>query len=101
MINYYGNIVRVKFNKGYLKQSDKLTYDCGSRVNIYIVYKLGACSSNDSHPALKNCLFNAVTLTKNADIEKYGYSGHRTGFDRRTSFSFPGGGFGQNILILG
>ena len=25
---------------------------------------------------LKNCLFGAVTLTKNADIDKYGYSGY-------------------------
>ena len=42
-----------------------------------------------------------VTLTKNADIDKYGYSGYGTGFDRRSSFSFPGGGFGQNVLIFG
>ena len=34
------------------------------------------------------------TLTKNADIDKYRYSGYGTGFDRRSSFSFPGGGFG-------
>ena len=40
-------------------------------------------------------------MTKNADIDKYGYSGYRTGYDRRSSFSFPGGGFGQNILIFG
>ena len=45
--------------------------------------------------------FVAVTLTKNADIEKYEYSGFGTGFDRRSSFSFPGGGFGQNALIFG
>ena len=45
--------------------------------------------------------FGAVTLTKNADIEKYGYSGFGIGFDRRSSFSFPGGGFGQNALIFG
>ena len=31
---------------------------------------------------------------------KYGYSGYGIGFDRRGSFSFPGGGFGQNILIF-
>ena len=43
----------------------------------------------------------SVTLTKNADIGKYGYSGYGIGFDRRSSFSFPGGGFGQNILIFG
>ena len=45
--------------------------------------------------------FGAVTLTKNADIEKYGYSGFGIGFDRRSSFSFPSGGFGQNVLIFG
>ena len=42
---------------------------------MYIVYELGASGSNNSDPTLKNCLFGAVTLTKNADIEKYGYSG--------------------------
>ena len=46
-------------------------------------------------------MFSAVTLTKNTDIDKYGYSGHGIGFDRRSSFSFPGGGFGQNIIIFG
>ena len=40
-------------------------------------------------------------MTKNADIEKYGYSGYGTGFDRRSDFSFPGSGFGQNVLIFG
>ena len=64
MIEYYGSKVRVKFNKGCLKQSNSLTYDYGSRVNIYIVYELEGFSSNDSNPTLKNCLFSAVTLTK-------------------------------------
>ena len=50
---------------------------------------------------LKNCLFGAVTLTKSADIEKYEYYGYGIGFDRRKSFSFPSGGFRQNILIFG
>ena len=69
--------------------------------NIYIVYELGASGSNDNGPTLKNCLFGAVTLTKNADIDKYRYSGYGIGFDRRSSISFPGGGFGQNVLIFG
>ena len=86
---------RAKFNKGCLKQSNNFTYDCGSRVNIYIVYELGASSSNDSDRTLKKCLFRAVTLTKNADIEKYAYSGYGIGFDRNGSFLFPGSGFGQ------
>ena len=40
-------------------------------------------------------------MTKNANIDKYGYSGFGIRFDRRSSFSFPGGGFGQNVLIFG
>ena len=36
-----------------------------------------------------NCLFGVVTLTKNADIDKYGYSGYGIGFDRKGRFSFP------------
>ena len=43
----------------------------------------------------------AVTLTKNVDFNKYGYSGYGIGFDRRGSFSFPGGEYGQNVLIFG
>ena len=61
---------------------------------------MGASSSNND-PTLKNCLFGAVTLTKNADIDKYKYSGYGIGFDKRSSFSFPSGRFGQNILIFG
>ena len=40
-------------------------------------------------------------MTKNADINKYGYSGYGIGFDRKTVFSFPGSGFGQNVIIFG
>ena len=40
-------------------------------------------------------------LTKNADIDKYGYSGYGIGFDRRGEFSFSGGGYGQNVIIFG
>ena len=99
-LNYYGTKIRVKFTGDCLKQQ-KITYKHGKVVNIYIVYSLGASSSNYSNPTIKNCLFGAVTLTKNADIEKYGYSGYGIGFDRRGSFSFPGGRFGQNVIIFG
>ena len=60
-------------------------------IDIYIVYELSASSSHVNDPTLKNCLFGAVTLTKNADIDKYGYSGYGIGFDRRGGFSFPAG----------
>ena len=100
-LNYYATKTRVKFTGSCLKQS-KISYTHSTIVNIYMVYESGASSSNDNDPTLKNYLFGAVTLTKNStDIEKYGYSGYGIGFDRRSSFSFPGGGFGQNVLIFG
>ena len=99
-VNYYDTKRRVKFTESCLKQR-KISYTHGKVVNIYIVYELGASSSHNNDPTLKNCLFGAVTLTKNADIDKYGYSGYGIGFDRKSAFSFRGGGFGQNIIIFG
>ena len=40
-------------------------------------------------------------FNKNANIDKYGCSGYGIGFDRRGRFSFPGRGFGQNVIIFG
>ena len=97
LIDYLGNKIRVKFSGSCLKQS-KMQYTHRTIVNIYIVYELCASGSNNNDPILKNCLFGAVTLTKNTDIDKYGYSGDGIGFDRRSSLSFPGGGFGENVL---
>ena len=99
-LSYYDTKIRVKFTGGCLKQP-KISYTRRKAVKIYIVYELGASSSNVNDPTLKSCLFGAVTLTKNADINKYGHSGYGIGFNRRGSFSFPRGGFGQNVLIFG
>ena len=71
------------------------------KTNIYIVYEFTASSLNNDDPTLRHSLFGAVRLTKNANIDKYGYSGNGIGFDKRGSFSFPGGGFGINVIIFG
>ena len=99
-LNFYGTKARVKFTGSWLKQP-KISYTLGNVVNIYIVYELGASSAYKNESKLKSGLFGAVTLTKNADIDKYGCSDYEIGFDRRSSFPFPGGGFGENILISG
>ena len=98
--DYVGDKIRLKYNESCLKQP-KLYCNHGTVVNICIAYGLGASGSNDSDPTLKNCLFGAITLGKNTDFDKYRYSGCEIGFDRRSSFSFPGGRFGQNVLIFG
>ena len=98
-LSYYGTKARVKFTGSCLKQPN-YTFTHKKVVNIYIVYELRASTSHINDPKIKNCLFGAVTLTKNVDIEKYRYSGYGTVFDRRGSFSFPGGRFGQNVIVF-
>ena len=74
-LSYYGTKTRVKFTGICLKQ-DKITYNHKNVVNIHIVYELRASSSQSDNSELQNCLFGAVTLTKNADIDKKGYFGY-------------------------
>ena len=73
-VNYYGTKTKIKLTQSCLKQSSHI-FAHKKVVNIYIVYELAASSSHTSDPTIKNYLFGAVTLTKNADIEKYKYSG--------------------------
>ena len=73
-LDYYGTKTRVEFSGSCLKQ-DKVTFNHGKIVNIYIVYEISKSINISDYPTLENCLVGAVTLTKNADIDKYGYSG--------------------------
>ena len=81
------------FTGSCLKQP-KNSYTHGTIVNIYIFYELVTSSPHHNNPTLKKCLFGAVILTKNDDIDQYEYSGYRIGFDRMSTFSFPSSGFG-------
>ena len=46
-------------------------------------------------------MFGAVSLTKNADIDKYKYSEYVIRFDRHGFFSYRSGGTYRNIIIFG
>ena len=64
-------------------------------MNIYVVYEISFSNHRyDDYPTLENCLFGRVKQTKNANIDRYRYSGCGIGFDRRVKFSYPTGGFG-------
>ena len=98
-LSFYSTKTRVELNGGCLKQ-DKFTLNHGTVVNIYIVYEISKNYNISSYPTLENCLFGAVTLTKDADIDQYKYSGYGTGFDRHAEFSFDNG-LGKNCIIFG
>ena len=99
-IDYIGYKIRAKFSGSCLKQP-KISYTHETIANIHIFYVLSASSSFKDDPTLAKSLFGAVILTKIADIDKYQYSAYGIGFDRKSSFSFPGGAFCQNEIIFG
>ena len=84
-LDYLGNKIRVKFSGSCLKQ-DKVTYNHKKILNIYIVYEISKNHNISSLPTPENCLFGAVTLTKNDDIDKYKYFGFAIGFDIKGFF---------------
>ena len=63
-LDYYGTKTKVELGGSYLKQ-DKITYTHGNVVNIYIVYEISKSINISDYPILENCLFGAVSLTKN------------------------------------
>ena len=61
-LDYYGTKTRIEFNGSCLKQ-DKVTFNHGKIVNIYIVYEISKSINISDYPTLEKCLFGAVTLT--------------------------------------
>ena len=49
---------------------------------------------------LANCPFGVVKLTKNADPNKYGYSGYGTGFDALSQFSLSKGEWSKDVVTF-
>ena len=84
-LSFYGSKTGVEFNGSFLKQ-DQVTHNNGTIVNIYIVYEICKNYNISSFPTLENCLLGPVTLTKNAHIDQYKYSGYSIGFDRHGEF---------------
>ena len=78
-----------------------MTFNHRNVINICTVYEISKSGNISDYPTLENCLFGAVTLTKNADISKSKYSGYGIGFDIHGSFSFPVTGLGRNARIFG
>ena len=71
-------------------------------LNLYICYELDRWSKDlDTDFTLANWLFGSVKLTKNADPDKYKYSGYGIGFDSRSEFSLPDGNYGKYVVIFG
>ena len=91
--------MRLKFKNDLLRQN-KVTYNHGKIVNIYIVYEISSIFTSQSTFTPKNSLFGAVKLTKNSDISKYKYSGYGICFDSNGRFLHADGTYGVNLIIF-
>ena len=69
LLNYAGTKIRVEFKGSCLKQ-DEISFHHGKMVNTYIIYQTDKTFDVSSYPALENCFFGAVKLTKHSDIDQ-------------------------------
>ena len=79
-LNYHGTKARLEFNGRCLEQ-DKGAFNHGKVGNIYFVYEISKNINISNYPKQENFLLGVVTLTKNADINKYKYFEYGIGFD--------------------
>ena len=98
-VKFTGERMYVKFSGSCLNQ-DKITFNHKKTVHIYIVYDLKS-NLNKFYRTLQNCLFGAVKLTKNSDIDnEYEYAGYGIGFDSKGSLSHSSGRTGVNVVVF-
>ena len=78
------------------------TYTANFRINFFTVTELDSWPWDlDSDFAFKNYLFAGVKLVKNAEPDKYSYSGYGIGFNTCIEFSLPDRSLGKNVIIVG
>ena len=85
-----------------MKQEDTISITADNVVNLFIVYQLGTWSQElNADFTIKDCLFESVKIIKNADTDKYSYSGYGIGFDSGSLFSVQNFDWGKNVVIFG
>ena len=70
-------------------------------INLYISYTLTPWLRNLNYFTLNNCSFGSAKLNKNADSDKYKYSGCGIGRDSCSKFLFTDRNIGRNVIAFG
>ena len=101
-IKWYKNLTFYLIFKRSCSKQKNATFTPPNIINIFIVYELDTWSRDlNSDFTVKDCLFGGVKLVKNADPDKYVYTGYGIRFDSRSEFSLPDGSMGKNVIIFG
>ena len=81
---------------------NKIITNNSNVINIYVVYKLDPISlTRDTTFTIKNALFGAMEISKNADTSKYKYKGYGICFDEGDNFCIGNSNNGRNIVFFG
>ena len=89
LIWIHNSRIRLKFKGSFLKQEDAAPFTPNNVADLFIVYELDRWSQDtNTDSTLKDCLLGAVKLTKNADPDKYKYSGYSIRFNSRSELLF-------------
>ena len=98
LVDYVGTKISVKFNGDCLKK-EKITFNYGKIVKIYITNKIERNVNISGYPTLVNYSFGAVRLIKHIDVDLCKYLGCGIRFDRKRSYSI-GDEIGRNVIIF-
>ena len=92
---------RLEFKGSCLWQKYKAPFTKNNVVNLFIVFELNRWSKDlNGEFTVKERLFGNVEITKNADPDKYFYSGYGTGFDSQSLFSISNFDWAKSAIIL-
>ena len=92
--------IGVRF-KGNCLKPEKVTFTLRNVVNLFIAYELDAWSRDlSANFTLKDYLFGAFKLTRNADPGKYSYSWYGIGFDSCSLFLLINFDWGKTVVVF-
>ena len=93
--------IRLELKGSYLKR-DKTLSTPNNVVNLYIVYELNIWWQDlNAEFTLKDRLFGAVKLIKNANPNKHSYWGYGIRFDSGSIFSILNFDLSKNVISFG
>ena len=99
-LKWPGSKITVEFKESCLKQ-DKVALASRNVVNLFIGHELDRWSQDlKADFTLKDCLFEAFKLIKNAGLDKHSYSGYGIGLILVHFFNFQILIVYQRILII-
>ena len=100
-LDYFDNSKFQEEFNGSCLEPDRVSSATKNTINFYITFKVKSWPFYaDNGFIVRNSLFGAVKLTKNADPDKYSYSGYGISFDICETFQLLNGRFGKKVVIF-